>query len=154
MKNQPFSGGDARASNAAMAAKILAMPTEPYREGGYVLRVAEIRGRHSGTLHQVPIAVVQLHGALYLVSPIGQRPWAQNLLTKSDCTMTAQGQREDYRAMLASATQAVPVLRCYLSQLTFVLSQFPFTGTEPDAEIMAKLDQVAVFRLEAKLETK
>ena len=36
-----------------MTARILAMPTQPYQDGGYVLRVAEIRGRTSGKIINV-----------------------------------------------------------------------------------------------------
>jgi sporulation protein YlmC with PRC-barrel domain len=131
-----------------MVAKIMEMPVQPYREGGYVLRVAEIRGRRSGQVHQVPIAVVQMHGTRYLVSPNRGRPWVLNLLVDNTCTIAAGHEREHYRAVLVTSDEAIPVLRTYLTQLTFAVQEFPFSVTASDAQIRAEMEKVAVFRLE------
>ena len=53
MNYRPQPGTDARASNAQMAARILEMPAQPFTEGGFVYRVAEMTGRKSGDVIQV-----------------------------------------------------------------------------------------------------
>jgi hypothetical protein len=77
LDDRPGAEVDAASSNAAMAAKILSMPVQPHSEDGYVVRVLEVRGRRSGTLHRVPIAVVRFGGALCVVSPRADRAWAR-----------------------------------------------------------------------------
>ena len=65
--------------NAAMTDKILEDAVQPYREGGYALRVVRTTGRHSGQQRSTPLGVVQVDGALYLISPDRGRDWVRNL---------------------------------------------------------------------------
>ncbi len=149
MQGQPEQrpNGDPRALNAMMTARILDMPTQPYQDGGYVLRVAGIRGRTSGRIIDVPIGVVQVAGARYLISPDRDRPWARNLRAAGECTLAAKDGRERYRAAPAPDDEAIAALRAYLPHLRFAADDFPFTATTPDMEMRAELDRVAVFRL-------
>ena len=139
--------GGLRELNAMMTARILAMPTQPYQDGCYVLRVAEIRGRTSGRIINVPIGVIQVDGARYLISPDSNRPWARNLRTAGECTLTARDSRERYRATPAPDDEAIAALRAYLPHIRFAADDFPFTATTPDAQMRAELGRVAVFRL-------
>lgn len=149
MDARPRSADDTRSANAHMAATITQTPAEPYREGTYVLRVAEIRGRRSGRIIPVPIAVVQLGGSRYLVSPTRERLWARNLLAAGECMIVAGGERETYRTTPAPDDEAVPVLRTYVAQLPgWASQQFPFPINADDAQILAAAPQTAVFRLD------
>lgn len=136
-------------ANAQMVTRIMQMPPEPYREGTYVLRVAEMRGRRSGQLIAVPLAVVQVGDSRYLVSPTRERAWARNLLAAGECTIAAGGDRAPYRATPVPDNEAVPVLRTYVAQLPgWASQQFPFPVGADDAQIRATAAQTAVFRLD------
>jgi hypothetical protein len=130
-----------------MADRILAMPREPYRDGAYVVRVAEIRGRRSGTVYRVPIAVTQINGARYLVSPRADRSWALNLRANARCVLLSNGSREEYETVEADPEDAIAVLRLYLSLLRWAAAQFPFNIDDPDRTIRTRLHEVAVFQL-------
>ena len=52
-----------------MLARIRSAEPEPYREGGYVLRVLSAPGRRTGQPRAWVIAVVQLDGERYVCSP-------------------------------------------------------------------------------------
>jgi len=150
LETGPFAGLDRQAMNAAMAERIDAMPVQPYRDGAYALRVAEIRGRRSGRLHRVPIGVVQVAGRRYLVSPDRERPWARNLLAAGECGITAGPVRERERATLVGGDEAVPVLRAYLAaaRVPFVQQQFPFSADASAEAVAAAAHRTAVFRLD------
>jgi hypothetical protein len=148
LNERPRDGDDEATSNATMATKILSMPVQPYRDGGYVVRVLEVRGRRTGIRRQVPIAVIQLDGARFLVSPRADRSWARNLAADGRCALTSGEGCETYRASPAEPAIAVQVLRTYVAQLRWASAQFPFPdGASPDL-IREHLDQVAVFHLE------
>ena len=147
MSERPQTEAEIRAANNAMAARILAMPAQPYQDGSYTLRVVEIRGRKSGEPIRLPIAVVQMEGERYLVSPTRQRSWAKNLLAARSLTVMAGGLTEQYSAEIASPAKAVLVLRFYVGQLTFAAPQFPFALSDSDDQIAAQLDKMAVFHL-------
>lgn len=134
--------------NSQMAARNLANAAMPFSEEAVALRVAEAPGRHSGRLRQTPIGVVQLDGVRYLAAPTRQRDWAQNILAAGAVSLLAGDTRETYRAALAPAADAVPVLRRYGGRLGWAASQFPFAITDSDAQIGARLEQMAVIRLD------
>ncbi len=149
MSYRPQAGQDAKANNAQMVDRILAMPIQPYQDGKYVLRVAEIVGRGSGTLYQVAIGMVRWNGAGYLVSPDPTRDWVRNLRASEHCAILAGAVREPYRAVAVSdAAEAIAVLRSYLPQLVWTPAQFPVAVTDSDDTMRANLDKVAVFRLD------
>ena len=147
MNYRPQPGVDARTSNAQMAARILEMPAQPYKEGGFVYRVAEMKGRKTGDVIQVPIAVTMVAGKLYLISPTSERQWVLNLLVDKHCTLVSGETRELCLAQRVSSTEAVSALRVYLAQLQWASQNFPFAADASDADILAKLDKVAVFCL-------
>ena len=61
-------------------------PVHPYAEGGYVLRVVRIRGRRTGRLREVPLAVTLLEGTRWLCAPDRlSRDWVQNLAAAGEC---------------------------------------------------------------------
>jgi hypothetical protein len=123
------------------------MAPEPYHDGTYVVRVAEICGRKSGTTHRVPIAVTQIDGNRYLVSPSANRSWALNLRAKPKGVLLSSGSREDFNAVEVDPDHAIGVLRLYLSLLRWAAAQFPFTTDDPDGTIRSLPDQVAVFQI-------
>ncbi len=147
LQERPQPGADAQLSNDAMADRILSMPLQPYRDGTYVVRVAEIRGRKSGTTHRVPIAITQMDGNRYLVSPKTNRSWVLNLRAEPKGVLLSNVSREEFNAVEAEPEHAVAVLRLYLSLLRWAAAQFPFSADDSDSTIRSHLDEVAVFRV-------
>ncbi len=139
-----------RDSNRRMAEDILTAEPAPYLDGGYVRRVLEVRGRRSGRIHRVPIAVVTLAGRRYLVSPTRERNWVRNLLGEPDCIVTSRDTREACRAALISDSGRVTdVVSTYVALMNapWALAQFPFPPHATRAEIEQAADGVAVFEL-------
>jgi F420H(2)-dependent quinone reductase len=140
-----------RESNRRMADSILAAEPAPYTDGGYVRRVLEVRGRVSGQTHLVPIAVISLAGSRYVVSPVRQRNWVQNLLADPFCTVRSRDTREPARATLLDDTGRVAeVVSTYIALMNapWAVAQFPFPADAGRAQIEAAAASVAVFRLD------
>src|ERR1700743_2559767 len=76
-----------RERNEAMLTRLRSTDPEPYKEGGYVLRVLTTPGRRTDQLRSWPIAVVQRDGQRYLCAPNRQRDWVRNLLAAGWCTV-------------------------------------------------------------------
>jgi deazaflavin-dependent oxidoreductase (nitroreductase family) len=140
-----------RESNRRMTESILTTEPAPYAEGGYVRRVLEIRGRVSGQTRLVPIAVISHAGSRYVVSPVRQRNWVQNLLADPRCIVRSRDARERTRATLLDDTGRVAeVVSAYIAVMNapWALAQFPFPANAGRAQIEAAAVGVAVFRLD------
>src|SRR6201994_542026 len=76
-----------RERNEAMLTRLRSTDPEPYKEGGYVLRVLTTPGRRTDQLRSWPIAVVQRDGQRYLCATNRQRDWVRTLLAAGWCTV-------------------------------------------------------------------
>ena len=155
MSTSPPSFSDAegyRALNRRMAETILDAEPEPYRDGGYVRRVVDIRGRRTGQVHAVPIAVVGLGGRRYLVSPVRNRNWVRNLLADPAVVVGSRDDRESCRATpVTDAELIADVVSTYVALMTdapWAIAQFPFPADASRARIAQAADGLAVFELE------
>jgi hypothetical protein len=130
-----------------MLARIRSAEPEPYREGGYVLRVLSAPGRRTGQPRAWVIAVVQLDGERYVCSPNRRRDWVRNLLAAGWCTVEGEDPAR-YDATLIQTGEAADVVATYLGGLQRRPStMWPFPGDAPVAEIREHLHEIAVFRL-------
>jgi hypothetical protein len=139
-----------RELNSRMTATILAAQPEPYTEGGYVRRVLEVRGRRTGTVHAVPLAVITLFGGNYLVSPRTDRNWVRNLSANPHCVIRARDVSEArYAVRVIDRARAVDVIGTYLRLMKspWTVAQFPFAADATSDEISSAADTVAVFEL-------
>ena len=138
---------DPRDVNAMMIARISGQPLQPYREGGYALRILEVRGRRTGQVHQVPIAVTQVSGQHYLSAPNRERQWVKNILASGECRIAGVGPA---RAVLVEGEEAAGVIKIYLNVLDmpFATAAFPVDPGESITRIAGYTHQTAVFRLE------
>ena len=135
--------------NAAMTDKILGEPAQPYREGGYALRVVRTTGRRSRQRRSTPLGVVQVDGALYLVSPARHRDWVRNL--ESDPHLVLDPGGDPRTAVAAEPAQAALAVSAYLRSMRtpWALRAFPIGPDAELAEIIDHLDTIAVYRLDA-----
>jgi deazaflavin-dependent oxidoreductase (nitroreductase family) len=135
--------------NAEMTAKLIDAPAGPPPEGGYALRVVETRGRRTGEPRRVPLAVVALDGGRYLVSPVRNRDWVENLLAAPECALLSGGHREDHRADPVGGEEAASVVAAYLAAMSvpWAIRAFPVPQDATPAQILEHLPGMAVFRL-------
>jgi deazaflavin-dependent oxidoreductase (nitroreductase family) len=135
-----------------MAAQIADGPAQPLLEGKYALRVLQSRGRVSGQERRTPLGVTQLHDQWFLVSPDRGRDWVHNLVADGRCALLAGGERLPRRAVGVTGREAAAVVSTYLSTVTapWALRAFPVGPNATVEEIVAHLDTIAVFRLDAE----
>ncbi|MET8848990.1 nitroreductase family deazaflavin-dependent oxidoreductase [Amycolatopsis sp. NPDC004625] len=140
---------DVRAMNAEMTAKLIDAPAEAPPEGGYALRVVETRGRRTGEPRRVPLAVVARDGGQYLVSPVRDRDWVENLLATPECALLSGGRREDRRAEPTGGEEAAAVVASYLASMSvpWAIRAFPVPQDATPGQILEHLPGMAVFRL-------
>ncbi|QKV81027.1 nitroreductase family deazaflavin-dependent oxidoreductase [Amycolatopsis sp. Hca4] len=135
--------------NAEMTAKLIDAPAEAPPEGGYALRVVETRGRRTGEPRRVPLAVVAREGRHYLVSPVRDRDWVENLLATPECALLSDGRREDRRADEIGGEEAAAVVAAYLAAMSvpWAIRAFPVPQDATPEQILEHLPGMAVFRL-------
>jgi hypothetical protein len=133
--------------NQAMIARIRSVDApDPYREGGYVLRVLSVPGRVTGEPRAWPIAVVQLLGRRYVCAPNRRRDWVRNLLAAGWCTVEGDDPAR-WSATLTEDGDAAEAVAAYLGALGRSSTMWPFPSDAPAATIREHLDEIAVFRL-------
>ncbi len=145
--NIPMTKQMKQEGNATMTQRVMQMPVEPYQDGKFVYRVVEIRGRKSGAMRQIPLAVYQHDGVRYLIAPERSRDWVQNLAAAGECSLITKTQQDHCSATLAFDPTALAAVRAYIGQLAWASRQFPFSVEDSDAEIASKAEQFAIFRL-------
>ena len=115
-------------------------------------RVLEVPGRRSGQPQQVPVNLLTLEGAQYLVSARGHGQWVRNVRANDGGLDLLVGRRRsNHVATELSAAEKVPVLRAYLKKWKVEVGAF-FDGVDADssdAELLAAADNHPAFRLDA-----
>ena len=122
----------------------------PARTDGYVRRVLRVRGRVSGAAHDVPIAVLSVHGAQFVVPPVRDRDWVRNLLANPACEIvTRDGAELRHARRIEIPAEAADVAATYISLMNapWAVAQFPFGPDAERAQIEAVADRFAVFEL-------
>ncbi|MGW4528719.1 nitroreductase/quinone reductase family protein [Amycolatopsis sp. NPDC004378] len=140
---------DVRAINTDMVIKLLAKPGEPMTDGGYALRVLETRGRNSGLIRRIPLAVVQRETRWYLVSPVRTRDWVVNLLADPACAVLDGVTRVERRAQAVEGLEAAGAVAQYLRSMKvpWAIQAFPVTQDADETEIARHVPEMAVFEL-------
>jgi hypothetical protein len=133
--------------NQFMIAKIRSADAlEPYREGGYVLRVLSTAGRVTGQSRSWPIAVVQSGGERYICAPNRRRDWVRNLLASGWCEVEGYDPARQ-AATLVEDDAAAGAVATYLASLGRPSAMWPFPSDASAETIREHLAEIAVFRL-------
>jgi len=116
-------------------------------------RVLEVPGRRTGEPRRVPVNLLELDGARYLVSARGEGEWVRNVRAAGGHLDLLLGRHRDavVATELADADK-VPVLRAYLRRWKAEVGAF-FDGVDADssdAEIAAIAHRHPVFVLAAR----
>lgn len=141
---------DLVAMNATTSRKILDEPAQPLVEGGYALRVVHTTGRRSGERRATPLGVVQVDGALHLISPDRSRAWVRNI--EADPHVELAPGEDPRRAVPADPEPAARAISAYLKamQVPWALRAFPMSPEASHEEITEPLDSIAVYRLDPR----
>ncbi|WP_440104586.1 hypothetical protein [Streptosporangium sp. H16] len=92
--------------------------------------------RTTGALQRVPVNVVELADARYLVSVRGQTEWVRNLRVAGHCTISRRGYRDRYRAVELAGGPREEVVAAYRArwgtgQVRRLLDHFPDPDDHP-----------------------
>lgn len=73
-----------------------------------------VRGRRSGELHTLPVAVLETEGRQFLFSPFGEVNWVHNLRASGTATIRHGRRRQTFDAIELTAEEAAPFLEAGL----------------------------------------
>lgn len=115
-------------------------------------RVLEVPGRRTGEPRRVPVNLLTLGSAQYLVSPRGNGQWVRNVRANDGRLALLLGRRrQEHVATELADHEKVEVLRAYLARWKAEVGVF-FDGVGPrstDDELLAIAPKHPVFRLDA-----
>ena len=100
---------------------------------GYYL--LQVKGRKTGRVYAIPVIVLEIGGAMFLVAPRGRTQWARNVEAAPDVTLARGSRRVDYRVRAVPDAEKPLVLRAYLERFRSVVQRyFPVpAGSPPEA---------------------
>jgi deazaflavin-dependent oxidoreductase (nitroreductase family) len=95
----------------------------------------QVKGRRTGRVYSMPVIVVELGGAMFLVAPRGRTQWARNVEAAPDVTLARGSRRSAYRVRAVPDAEKAPALRAYLDRYRSVVQRyFPIAaGSPPEA---------------------
>ena len=116
----------------------------------YGSRLLAVRGRKSGEWRTVPVNLLELDGAQYLVAPRGETDWVRNLRASGSGELRLGSRRQPFRAVEVEDAAKVPILRAYIERWWFEVKRFfEISGPEaPDGDLARIASQHPVFRIE------
>ncbi len=113
-------------------------------------RVLEVRGRRSGEWRSVPVNLLTVDDATYLVAPRGVTQWVRNLRAAGSGRLRLGRRTWDFTATEVPPEATPELLRAYLRRWKWEVGQF-FEGVGPDAtdeELVAIAPRHPVFVLD------
>ena len=143
-------GFDAKAMNEQMTQRLLSAPAQPLPDGGYTIRVLEVPGRRSGTVHQTPgrAAVLRRCTSSWCAptAPATGRPTSAPPARprSAPCVET-----EAYAADEVHGRPAAEAVSAYLAVVTapWAVAAFGVPDGASVEEVAAQVDRMAVFSL-------
>ncbi len=115
-------------------------------------RVLEVPGRRTGTPQRIPVNLLDLDGAQFLVSARGNGQWVRNVRANDGrLTLSVGRRRSPVVAVELPDDDKVEVLRAYLLRWKAEVGVFfdGVDGTSSDAELAAIAPKHPVFRLQS-----
>jgi hypothetical protein len=108
----------------------------------------EVRGRRSGRMISLPLVMVVIEGARYLVSMLGvDADWAQNVKAADGNVTLRHGGREEVRLEVVPADRRAPVLKAYLKRAPGARPHIPVDKDAPLSEFERVTAQFPVFQV-------
>jgi deazaflavin-dependent oxidoreductase (nitroreductase family) len=92
----------------------------------------QVKGRRTGRVYSMPVIVVEIGGAMFLVAPRGRTQWAQNVEAAPDVTLARGSLRRTCRVRAIPDAEKAPVLRAYLDRYRSIVQRyFPVAAGSP-----------------------
>lgn len=108
----------------------------------------EAQGRRSGRRISLPLVMVTIEGARYLVSMLGtESAWVQNMKAAGGNVTLVHGRREEVHLEEVAVDQRAPVLKAYLKRAPGARQHFPIGKDAPLSEFEEVSAQFPVFRV-------
>lgn len=136
---QPFHmSGRLRVVSAIIRALVrLGLPAGPSA-------LLSVRGRASGNLYTIPIALVENGGARFLVAAFGEVNWVRNLRAAGQARLTRRRRAETIGVVELDAREAAPILKQFLRESRRVSFIKPYFRVTPESSL-ADFEQEALY---------
>jgi len=109
-----------------------------------------VRGRKSGTIYTIPVALVRNDGARWLVAAFGEVNWVRNLRAAGQAQLTRRRRTEVIGVVELEAREAAPILKQFLREsqrVSFIKAYFHVTPQSSLADFEQEAAYHPVFRI-------
>ena len=103
-----------------------------------------VRGRKSGKIYTIPVALVEHSGTRWLVAAFGEVNWVRNLRAAGSAHLTRRRRTEAIGAVELEAREAAPILKQFLTESQRVSFIKPYFRVTPDSSL-ADFEQEALY---------
>ncbi len=111
--------------------------------------VLEVTGRRSGATIALPVVILRVRGAHYLVSMLGPKAnWVRNAEAAGGRAVLVRGRRRAVRLVRVHGEAAVPVLRRYLLIARSGRVHLDVTRESSDADLRSAAQRYPVLRVD------
>jgi deazaflavin-dependent oxidoreductase (nitroreductase family) len=108
----------------------------------------EVRGRKSGRVFSLPVALAIVDGQRYLVSMLGEKvAWVQNVRAAGGKAVLRHGRRQEIRLEERPAAQRAPILKAYLKRAPGARPHVRVDKDAPLSEFEKIAAAIPVFRV-------
>lgn len=103
-----------------------------------------VRGRKSGKIYTVPIALVKKSGTSFLVAAFGEVNWVRNLRAARQAELTQRRHTEAIGVVELGTREAAPILKQFLRESQRVSFIKPYFHVTPQSSL-ADFEQEALY---------
>ena len=117
------------------------------------LTLLSVRGRKSGKISTIPVALVEQDGTSFLVAAFGEVNWVRNLRATGQAQLTRGHRTEAIGVVELEAREAAPILKQFLTSyhmVPFIPLYFDVTPRSSLADFEQEAAQHPVFRIESR----
>lgn len=114
------------------------------------LHLLRTRGRHTGTYHEVPIALMRTGSEQWLVSPFGTVAWVHNVHANGEAYLRRGGDVRRVHLEAVDDARMPELLRAYrrrFAAVPFVRAAFEATSRDPIEAFIKEAHHHPVFRI-------
>jgi deazaflavin-dependent oxidoreductase (nitroreductase family) len=109
-----------------------------------------VRGRKSGKIYTIPVALVENSGTRWLVAAFGEVNWVRNLRAAGQAQLTRRRRTETIGVVELETREAAPILKQFLREsqrVSFIKPYFRVTPHSSLAEFEQEALHHPVFRI-------
>ncbi len=103
-----------------------------------------VRGRKSGKIYTIPVALVENSGTRWLIAAFGEVNWVRNLRAAGQAHLTRRRRTEAIGVVELEAREAAPILKQFLRESQRVSFIKPYFRVIPQSSL-ADFEQEALY---------